>query len=45
MKKQDKMYYDAPSTQVFEIKTEGVVCTSPVRAGVQNYNWNEYQEE
>ena len=26
--KKHKELYDAPSTQVFEVKTEGVICTS-----------------
>ena len=26
--KKNKELYDAPSTRVFEVKTEGVICTS-----------------
>ena len=28
MNTEHKDLYDAPSTQVFEVKTEGVICTS-----------------
>ena len=40
MKEQGKINYEAPSILIFEVKTEGVVCTSPGQAGVQDYNWN-----
>ncbi len=28
MENKEKQLYEAPSTQVFEVKVEGVVCTS-----------------
>lgn len=45
MKGLDKLFYEAPATLVFEAKTEGVICTSPGDAGLQNYNWNNPVEE
>ena len=32
----------SPEVMVFKVKTEGVICTS---GGVQDYNWNQYEEE
>ena len=43
--KKHKELYDAPSMLVFEVKTEGVICTSNGDAGVQNYDWNVILEE
>ena len=34
--------YLSPEVMVFEAKTEGVICNS---GGVQDYNWNQYEEE
>ena len=34
--------YLSPEVMVFEVKTEGVICAS---GGVQDYNWNQYEEE
>ena len=34
--------YLSPEVMVFEVKTEGVICNS---GGVQDYNWNQYEEE
>ena len=45
MKDQDKLFYEAPTTLVFEVKTEGVICTSSGDAGLQNYDWNNPIEE
>jgi len=28
MEKKEKQFYEAPSTQVFEVKQEGVICAS-----------------
>lgn len=33
--------YFSPEADVFEVKTEGVICQSPGSAGVNDYNWNE----
>ncbi len=30
MKTNLKEFYEAPSTMVFEVKTEGVICDSPI---------------
>ncbi|MBQ8462470.1 MAG: hypothetical protein IJ543_08710 [Bacteroidales bacterium] len=40
-----KELYEAPSTEIFEVKQEGVICASPGQAGVQDYNWNNVDEE
>ena len=45
MKVIDKITYMAPSTQVFEVKTECVVCASPALSSVQNYTWHNEEEE
>jgi len=34
--------YLSPEVMVFEVKTEGVICNS---GSVQDYNWNQYEEE
>lgn len=36
MKGKDIILYEAPSAQVFEVKTEGVICLS-----TRGYGWNE----
>jgi len=43
--KKNKELYEAPSTMIFEVKQEGVICASPGQAGVQDYNWNNVDEE
>ena len=30
---QDKLIYEAPTTSVFEVKVEGVICQSPGNGG------------
>ena len=42
MKEEGKNFYETPSITVVEVKAERVVCQS---GNLQNYNWNEYQEE
>ena len=40
VEKRQKQLYEAPSTMVFGVRTEGVMCGSPVNAllfDVQNY--------
>ena len=39
-----KGLYVAPSTGVFEVKIEGVICQSGA-AGVADYTWNDLEEE
>ena len=36
--------YEAPTTDVTEVKLKAIICQSG-NAGVQDYYWNEYQEE
>lgn len=40
MKEIDKITYEAPATLVFEVKAEGVICTSNVNASM-NGTWEE----
>jgi len=37
-----KEHYEAPSTMVLEVKTEGIVCGSPY--GTQDYNYGSLDE-
>lgn len=39
MEQADKQVYEAPSTMVFEVKQEGVICASSGSAGSNNYDW------
>ena len=39
MKGQEKLFYEAPTTLVFEVKTEGFICVS-----TRGYDWNEEDE-
>lgn len=34
-----KQYYDAPSTQVFEVEQEGIICASDVQSGNSIDDW------
>lgn len=38
-----KTYYEAPSTSVMEVKTEGMLCGSPY--GTQDYYYGSMDEE
>ena len=40
-----KELYLTPEVDIFEVKTEGVICGSPAGAGVNNYGWNTEPEE
>ncbi len=42
MNQTKKALYLSPEVMVFEVKTEGVICNS---GSVQDYNWNQYEEE
>ncbi len=42
MKKKD---YLKPTMQVVKLQQQSIICSSPGQAGVQNYNWNNYEEE
>ena len=35
-----KELYCCPEAKIFEVEIQGVVCGS-----LQNYNWNDYEEE
>ena len=39
-KEKQKQMYSAPSSELLEVKTEGVICES-----LNDYNWNDYDEE
>ena len=41
MKGQDKTYYEAPSIFIFEVKAEGVICTSGDVNASMNGTWEE----
>lgn len=45
MKEEGKNFYESPSITIVEVKIERVVCQSPVGAGVEDYDWNEYEVE
>ena len=34
-----KHFYEAPSTMVFEVKQEGVICASDVKSGNSINDW------
>ncbi len=41
-----KELYEAPTISIVEMKQEGVICGSESGNGsLQNYNWNNYEEE
>lgn len=41
MKEEGKIFYEAPATTVVEIKTEGLVCQSPVQSGNSINGWGD----
>ena len=42
MKKKD---YQTPTMQVVKLQQQSFICTSPGQAEVQNYDWNDVDEE
>ena len=42
MKRQD---YEKPTMEVVQLHEHGIICSSPGQAGVQDYNWNNVDEE
>lgn len=38
---ENKDLYDAPSTQVFEVKTKGIICASGDADATMNGTWEE----
>lgn len=45
MKTKHNELYEAPITEVVEVKTEGVICQSLPGAEVENYGWNIVPDE
>lgn len=41
----EKRKYEKPAMQVVKLQQQSIICTSPGQAGVQNYNWNNVDEE
>ena len=41
----EKRKYEKPSTRVIELQQQSIICTSPGQAGVENYEWNNVEEE
>ena len=37
--------FELPAMQVVEVKNHDIVCTSDGQAGVENYIWNNIDEE
>ena len=44
METKQKELYEPPTTDVLEVKNEGIICASG-GAGTNNYNWNYPDEE
>ena len=42
MKRKD---YEKPTTQVVKLKQQCIICASPDKANVQDYNWHNVDEE
>ena len=42
MKRKD---YEKPTMKVVKLQHQSIICTSPGQAGVQDYNWNNVDEE
>lgn len=45
MKKDKKQNYITPTVRVFELKTQGIICSSPGGAGLDDYQWHNSFEE
>lgn len=45
MKKDNKQNYITPTVRVFELKTQGIICSSPGGAGLDDYQWHSPLEE
>lgn len=41
METKHKVFYDAPSMHIFEVKTEGVICTSGDANATMDGTWDE----
>ena len=40
-----KRMYEKPTMKVVKLQQQSIICTSPGQAGVQNYDWNNVDEE
>ena len=40
-----KRMYKKPTMQIVKLQQQSIIGTSPGQAGVQNYNWNNVDEE
>ena len=40
-----KKLYEKPTMQVVKLQQQSFICTSPGQAGVENYEWNNVEEE
>ena len=40
-----KKLYEKPAMRVVELQQQSIICTSPGQAEVQNYDWNDVDEE
>ena len=40
-----KRMYKKPTMQIVKLQQQSIICTSPGQAGVQNYTWNNVDEE
>ena len=40
-----KKLYEKPTMQIVKLQQQSIICTSPGQAGVQDYNWNNVDEE
>ena len=40
-----KRMYEKPTMKVVKLQHQSIICTSPGQAGVQDYNWNNVDEE
>lgn len=40
-----KKLYEKPTMQVVKLQQQSFICTSPGQAEVQNYDWNDVDEE
>ena len=44
MKRDEKLFYEAPSTMVLDVKQEGAVCTSTQGVKSQDYTYGNLDE-
>ena len=45
MKTKNRIFYEAPTMAVVEVKQEGILCASNGDASMQNYGWHNVTEE